>query len=91
MPLRMYADFKKLPLGRVTVDVGHGKVHANDCADCGEGRTGKIDRFERVISVEGDVPAEISAKLAEIASKCPVHRTLEHEAVVITRVQGKQD
>ena len=34
MTLRMYADFKKLPLGAVTVDISHDKVHARDCAEC---------------------------------------------------------
>jgi putative redox protein len=90
MTLRMYADFKKFELGRVTVDVSHGKVHADDCADCGEGRTGKIDRFERVISVEGEPSPELRDKLVEIAGKCPVHRTLEAEAVVVTRLDGEQ-
>jgi uncharacterized OsmC-like protein/alpha/beta superfamily hydrolase len=90
MTLRMYAGYKKLDLGRVTVDVSHGKVHADDCADCGEGRTGKIDRFERVISVEGEVAPELQSKLAEIAGKCPVHRTLEAEAVVVTRIAGEE-
>ena len=90
MTLRMYAGFKKLELGRVTVDVSHGKVHAEDCADCGEGRTGKIDRFERVISVEGVVAPDLREKLVEIAGKCPVHRTLEAESVVVTRLGGEQ-
>ncbi|WP_108879512.1 alpha/beta fold hydrolase [Anderseniella sp. Alg231-50] len=86
MTLRMYADFKKLELGRVTVDVSHGKVHADDCKDCGEGKTGKIDRFERTISVDGEVSPELRGKLEEIAGKCPVHRTLEAEAAVVTKV-----
>ena len=89
MTLRMYADHKKLGLGQVTVDVSHGKVHAEDCAGCGEGRTGKIDRFERVISVEGEISPELQDKLVEIAGKCPVHRTLEAEAVVVTRMAGE--
>jgi len=86
MTLRMYAEFKKLQLGRVTVDVSHGKIHADDCKDCGEGKTGKIDRFERTISVEGDISPDLRGKLEEIAGKCPVHRTLEAEAVVVTKV-----
>lgn len=86
MTLRMYADFKKLQLGRVTVDVTHGKVHADDCKDCGEGKTGKIDRFERIISVDGEISPELQDKLEEIAGKCPVHRTLEAEAAVVTKV-----
>jgi putative redox protein len=86
MTLRMYADYKKLQLGRVTVDVAHGKIHADDCKDCGEGKTGKIDRFERTISVEGEISSELRGKLEEIAGRCPVHRTLEGESAVVTRV-----
>lgn len=89
MTLRMYASHKKLALGRVTVEVTHGKVAADHCADCGEaaeGRGGKIDRFERVISVEGEIDEALRDKLVEIAGKCPVHRTLEHEAAVVTKV-----
>ncbi len=85
MTLRMYAEHKGLTLGRVSVDVTHAKVHADDCAEC-EGRDGRIDRFERVIAVEGGVAPELEAKLVEIAGKCPVHRTLEASSVVATRV-----
>ena len=87
--LRIYAEHKQLALGRVTVSVKHGKVAAEHCEDCGavvEGRTGKIDRFERVISVEGGVDTALAGKLIEIAGKCPVHRTLEAGAAVVTRV-----
>jgi uncharacterized OsmC-like protein len=89
MTLRIYAEHKKLSLGRLTVIVRHGKLPAEHCEDCGEaaeGRTGKIDRFERVISVEGNVDAETADKLVEIAGKCPVHRTLEARSAVVTRV-----
>ena len=90
MTLRMYAGYKKLALGKVSVEVSHGKVAADHCTDCGEaaeGRGGKIDRFERVISVEGDVDEEMREKLIEIAGKCPVHRTLEASAAVVTKVR----
>ena len=93
MTLRLYAAHKKLALGRVTVEVSHGKVAAEHCADCGEaaeGRGGKIDRFERVISVEGEIDAALRDKLVEIAGKCPVHRTLEHASAVVTRVAGQE-
>jgi putative redox protein len=89
--LRLYAEHKQLPLGRITVDVRHGKVPVEHCEDCGkaiEGRTGKIDRFERVISVAGGVDPTLAGKLVEIAGKCPVHRTLEAGAAVVTRVSG---
>jgi putative redox protein len=89
MTLRIYAEHKQLALGRLTVSVTHGKLPAEHCQDCGqaaEGRTGKIDRFERVISVEGGVDMAMAAKLIEIADKCPVHRTLESRSAVVTKV-----
>ncbi len=89
MTLRMYAERKKLDLGRVTVSVNHGKVAAQHCEDCGEaaeGRGGRIDRFERVISVDGDIDAAVRDKLVEISGKCPVHRTLEACSVVVTQI-----
>jgi len=89
MTLRMYADHKKIDLDRVTVHVRHGKVHAQDCSDCGEGRDGKIDRFERELVLEGDLDEDTRKRLTEIADKCPVHKTLEHEAVVVTTLIGE--
>ena len=89
MTLRIYADQKKLSVGRLSVRVNHGKVPVEHCQDCGkavEGRTGRIDRLERVISVEGGVDAAMRDKLIEIANKCPVHRTLEAGAAVVTTV-----
>lgn len=87
MTLRMYADFKKLPLEHIKVEVKHDKVHATDCADC-ETREGKIDRFERAITLTGALDDAQRAKLLEIADKCPVHRTLHSEVQVVTRLQN---
>ncbi len=89
MTLRMYANFKKADLGRITVDVSHAKIHASDCAECAEdeqGAGGKIDRFERRIMIEGEVPESLHGKIEEIADKCPVHRTLENKSKVVTHV-----
>ncbi len=92
MTLRLYADRKQLPLDRVTVEVSHEKVHADDCAECVDnesfvGRTGMIDRFERVIRIEGDDLTDADRdKLLIIADKCPVHRTLEHASAIVTRL-----
>lgn len=85
MTLRMYADRKGWDIGQISVTVDHAKIHAEDCADCGEGKEGRIDRFERRISVNGDLDAAEREKLLEIADKCPVHRTLESGAAVVTK------
>ena len=83
MTLRLYADLKQFPLERVSVELEHAKIHAQDCADC-ETREGKIDRIVRVIRLEGTLDAAQRAKLLEIANKCPVHRTLHSEVQVQT-------
>jgi uncharacterized OsmC-like protein/pimeloyl-ACP methyl ester carboxylesterase len=91
MTLRIYADHKKLPLGRISVEIRHGKVAAEHCVECGhvaEGREGKIDRFERLIAIEGALDPALRSKLVEIAGKCPVHRTLEQASAVVTKLEG---
>ncbi len=91
MTLRMYADFKKLDVGRITVDVSHHKIHAKDCEECAQDQRdggGKIDVFERSITVEGLEDPELKQKLVEIADKCPVHKTLESGAIVKTTYSG---
>lgn len=88
MTLRLYAERRKLPLGQISVDVTHEKVHAVDCADCATGETldTKIDRFTRTITVQSELTDELRAKIVEIANKCPVHRTLGSSSVVTTSV-----
>jgi uncharacterized OsmC-like protein/alpha-beta hydrolase superfamily lysophospholipase len=93
MTLRIYAEHRKLALGRISVGVSHGKVAAEHCADCGEaaeGRTGKIDRFERTISIEGGIAPDLHDKLLDIADKCPVHRTLESTSAIVTKIAASE-
>ena len=85
MTIRAYADAKNLPLERVGVNVRHEKIHAKDCGEC-ETKEGRIDRIERVIELEGPLDDAARAKLLEIANKCPVHRTLQHEVIIPTRL-----
>ncbi|MCZ6454604.1 MAG: alpha/beta fold hydrolase, partial [Alphaproteobacteria bacterium] len=83
MTLRMYANRKKLPLERVVVRLRHDKIHAEDCTEC-ETKVGKIDRIERTIELTGDLDDATRQRLLEIADKCPVHRTLERENLIVT-------
>lgn len=83
MTLRMYSDRKQWDLGEVYVHVTHDKVHAEDCQNC-ESAGSKVDKFVRHIELIGDLDADLRQKLLEIANKCPVHRTLEANAVIET-------
>ncbi|MEQ8510547.1 MAG: bifunctional alpha/beta hydrolase/OsmC family protein [Rhodospirillaceae bacterium] len=85
MTLRMYANRKDLPLDKVSVVLKHSKIHAEACADC-ETKEGKIDEISRTITLTGDLSEEQRAKLLEIADKCPVHRTLESEVKIRTKL-----
>jgi len=83
MTIRMVARRKGWPLAHVSVDVNHGKIYAEDCDTC-ETKMGKIDQFERIIKLEGELTPDQHETLIRIADKCPVHRTLENVALVKT-------
>jgi putative redox protein len=83
MTIRMYARRKGWPLEGVSVDITHDKVHAQDAET---NVSPRIDRFTRAIRLKGPLDADQRAKLLEIADKCPVHRTLEAGATVVTQL-----
>ncbi|MEM9839799.1 MAG: bifunctional alpha/beta hydrolase/OsmC family protein [Pseudomonadota bacterium] len=84
MTIRMYADFKKLPLDRVRVEVDHEKRHADGVGEAMDHEP-PIDHFTRTIHLTGDLSAEQRQRIVEIAGRCPVHKTLERGAEVTTR------
>ena len=83
MTIRLYADFKKIPLENVSVRLSHGRIHAKDCATC-ETKVSMVDHIERAITLEGPLDDEQRKRLMEIADKCPVHNTLESEIEIHT-------
>jgi uncharacterized OsmC-like protein/alpha/beta superfamily hydrolase len=83
MTIRLYADFKQIPLDNVSVRLSHGKIHAKDCETC-DTKVSKVDRIERFITLEGSFDDEQRQKLMEIADKCPVHKTLTSVVEMVT-------
>jgi putative redox protein len=75
MTVRLYAERKGWPLKRTKVAVRHDKIAS----------AAPTDQFTRRIGFEGPLDAEQTAKLLEIAEKCPVHRTLEAGSKVLTK------
>ncbi len=84
MTMRMYAERKGFPLDGTRVTLKHDKIYADDCAAC-ETEGGRIDRIEAEIEVIGDMDDETRQKIADIAEKCPVHRTLHSEVLIESR------
>ncbi len=83
MTLRMYAGHKGWPLHGVEVHLDHGRIHAKDCEDC-ETEQGMLDEIESQIFLEGSLDETQRSRLLEIATRCPVHRTLTSEVKVRT-------
>jgi putative redox protein len=86
--LKACAGFKKLHLRSATVTVTHGKLHADDCADCAS-TEGKVDEFQRVISLDRDFTDAGRQHLLDIADRCPVHETLHAQARVRARLADR--
>jgi uncharacterized OsmC-like protein len=87
MTLRMYADRKKWPLESVVVHMHHSRSHADDDQHC-ENRPARLDQIERTLEITGPLTHEQRIKLAEIAERCPVHRTLDAGVRITTRLSA---
>jgi putative redox protein len=84
--LRMYADRKEWDLREIKVHLEHFKQHAKDSATCTDSNK-KIDTFVREIKLKGNLSETQKQRLLEIASRCPVHRTLENNITIETRLR----
>lgn len=89
MTLKMYARRKKWDLQEVRIHLSHAKTttYAEDSSHF-EREGSRLDRFERVIELEGHLTEEQRRKLLEIADKCPVHRTLSSPQEFATKIAG---
>lgn len=71
MTIRMYAHRKQIPLSRVEVQLRHVQ----------RASSGNIkDRFERVITLVGNLTPEQRLHLIDIAERCPVSKTLRQSS-----------
>jgi putative redox protein len=71
--LRMYAEKKQWQLGHVHVDLRHVKTHESE-------------HIERDIRFSAPLTEEQRTKLAEIAEKTPVTKTIKTGATIQTRL-----
>ncbi|MDO9370675.1 MAG: bifunctional alpha/beta hydrolase/OsmC family protein [Sphingopyxis sp.] len=66
MTLRLYADRKGWPVGRIRTGVAHRKEQGAE----------KPDIFSRRVEIEDTLDDAQHAELIAVADRCPVHRTL---------------
>ena len=83
--LSMYVNRKGWDVSRIRVRVNYSRDYKEDCESCSSANK-KIDVFERIIDIEGNVDNEMKERLLEIANKCPVHLTLENNAKIETHL-----
>ena len=86
MTVQMFARRKNWPLEDVELSLSTHKVHAKDCEDCESDPNARVDIIDRQVSFKGDLSPDQIDRLTDIASKCPVHRTLTSETVIRTEV-----
>ncbi len=79
----MYAERKGWSLEDVEVTLSHARIHAEDCADC-ETKEGMLVEIQSRIRLEGNLDQAQRKRLLEIATRCPVHRTLSSEIKIRT-------
>ena len=86
MTVLMYARRKGWPLRQVNAELSIGRIHARDCEEC-EQREGMIDQITVRLHLEGELDAAQRARLAEIAARCPVRKTLLGEPRIVDEVR----
>jgi len=75
--ISIYCKRKRWKRHSVSASYTHDRVHANDCDDCEAESAGYIDRVRSEIFIEGDFDDDQRARLADVARRCPVHKTLD--------------
>ncbi len=90
MTLRFYADREKIDLAGASVRVRHDRVHEKDCEDC-EQEGHRIDRLRRELTMSGNLTEEQRRRLAGVAERCPVHKTLSGEIRIETELKQAKD
>ena len=81
--LQLYARHKGITLGRVSARYEHQKQDDLDES----GRKKVVDVLTSDVKIEGEFTEAQRERLAQIVSRCPVHKTIENGSRVVDRVE----
>ena len=85
MTLKMYAERKKWDLQEVFVYITYSKKHSDDL-EIEVDKPTRFDHLNKKLKFIGNLDEKQVKRLKEIASKCPVHKTLQNEVIIDTEV-----
>lgn len=71
-----YCRQKGLTLNSVSTSYEFDRVHIDDCENCDKPDKGLIEQITSSVHIDGDFDESQQTRLAQIASRCPVHKTL---------------
>jgi uncharacterized OsmC-like protein len=76
LTVSMYCRHKGLELESVSTTYDFSRVHADDCIDCDDPGKGLIEKITSNVEISGNFDEAQRKRLAQVASRCPVHKTL---------------
>ena len=85
MTLKMYAERKKWDLQEVFVYISHSRVHSNDL-NVTVDKPKYLDHISKKLKFVGNLDIQQKERLKEIASRCPVHKTIASQVVFNTQI-----
>ena len=85
MTLKLYAERKKWDLQEVFAYITYSKKHSDDL-NLDVEKPARFDYLLKKLKFVGNLDEEQKQKLKEIASKCPVHRTLQSDIIIETEI-----
>ena len=83
MTLKLYAERKKWDLQEVFVYITYSKKHSDDL-DIDVDKPTRFDHLQKKLKFIGNLDEKQTQRLKEIASKCPVHKTLQNKIIIET-------
>lgn len=85
MTLKMYAERKKWDLQEVFVYISYSKKHSEELGLDIE-KPGHLDYITKKLKFVGNLDQTQKERLKEIASRCPVHKTLLTDTLIDTEI-----